>query len=294
MPAAVVVVVLGVLTVGAFVGTRNLGGGGAAPTPKPAATLPPTATIAPAATVALAATVAPAPVIRQTGADTPLTSSGYSIKLSYACISRILSPCEAAAAEGGFAQRVLERTNGQVDIQFTSFPELGIARSDTIPLLEEGIVGIVEVSSGNLAEELSILDIPNLWGLYADEETGLAAFEAIKADTARAIEERSGGVVLGRQFYPSGFIFSKIPLETAEDFKGMKVRTFTTAMSDLFGAMGAEPQFVAFSETYAALERGILNQSQGGNYMDSGIKTGLRVSEEFLGGFSFMYFSPWC
>ena len=38
----------------------------------------------------------------------------------------------------------------------------------------------------------------------------------------------------------------------------------------------------------------ILNQSQGGNYMDSGIKTGLRVSEEFLGGFSFMYFSPWC
>ena len=37
-----------------------------------------------------------------------------------------------------------------------------------------------------------------------------------------------------------------------------------------------------------------LNQSQGGNYMDSGIKTGLRVSEEFLGGFSFMYFSPWC
>ena len=37
-----------------------------------------------------------------------------------------------------------------------------------------------------------------------------------------------------------------------------------------------------------------LNQSQGGNYMESGIKTGLRVSEEFLGGFSFMYFSPWC
>ena len=38
----------------------------------------------------------------------------------------------------------------------------------------------------------------------------------------------------------------------------------------------------------------LLNQSQGGNYMDSGIKTGVRVSEEFLGGFSFMYFSPWC
>ena len=38
----------------------------------------------------------------------------------------------------------------------------------------------------------------------------------------------------------------------------------------------------------------VLNQSQGGNYMDSGIKAGLRVSEEFLGGFSFMYFSPWC
>ena len=50
---------------------------------------------------------------------------------------------------------------------------------------------------------------------------------------------------------------------------------------------------IEFSPSYSLLTVH-LNQSQGGNYMDSGIKTGLRVSEEFLGGFSFMYFSPWC
>ena len=164
-----------------------------------------------------------------------------------------------AAAEGGFAQRVLERTNGQVEIKFTSFPKLGLAGPDTLPLLEEGIIAIAEVYSGNVARELPILEIPNLWGLYPDEEAQLRVVELIREEIALSVEERSGGVVLGQDFYPSGFIFSKTPLETPADFNGKKIRTFSKAQSDLVGAMGAEPQFVDFAETYTALERGILD-----------------------------------
>ena len=208
--------------------------------------------------VVVTPTPAPVPAVAA-GTGTRLNSSGYSFKLSYACIERTLEPCVAAAAEGGFAQRVLERTNGQVDIQFTSLPELGVAGPDTLLLLEEGIIAIIEVNSAYVAGELPVLDIPNLRGLYRDEEMRFAASERIKADIARAIEERSGGVVLGQQFYPSSFIFSNTPRETPADFKFMKVRTSSTAWSDLLGAIGAEPQFVDFAETYTALERGILD-----------------------------------
>ena len=223
-----------------------------------------TPTPAPLATAAPAAipVAAPQPVPAATGeigAGTRLNSSGYSFKLSYACIELTLEPCVAAAAEGGFARRVLERTNGQVDIQFTSLPELGVAGPDTLPLLEEGIIAIIEVNSAYVAGKLPVLGIPNLWGLYRDEEMRFAASERIKADLARAIEEISGGVVLGQQFYPNSFIFSRTPIETPEDFNRLRVRTSSTGWSDLIRAMGAEPQIVDFAETYSALERGILD-----------------------------------
>ena len=55
------------------------------------------------------------------------------------------------------------------------------------------------------------------------------------------------------------FFFSKKPLRGPEDFEGMKVRAFGTAIGDWISGMGADPQFVAFAEVYTALERGILD-----------------------------------
>ena len=267
--AAVGLVVIGVVAVGGLIVLGTFVGGDEAPaaspipTERPAPTAVPVPTVAPAVQVppqrAPVATVAPVAVPGRTIANTPLTSSGYSFKLEYACIDRILEPCEEASAEGGFAQRVLERTNGQVDIQFTSFPELGVAGPDTLPLLEEGVIGIVEVYSGSLAGELPLLEIPNLEGLYPGEEAQLRVSELLREEMARLVEERSGGVVLVQQFYPSRFIFSRTPLETPDDFRGLRVRTPETNLSDLMGGMGADPQLMAFEETYTALEQGFVD-----------------------------------
>ncbi len=41
----------------------------------------------------------------------------------------------------------------------------------------------------------------------------------------------------------------------------MKTRAFGTSISDWINGMGADAQFVAFAEVYAALERGILGAS---------------------------------
>ena len=80
------------------------------------------------------------------------------------------------------------------------------------------------------------------------------------------------------------------PLELIlDDVRGVVVLDF-----EQIRAGGAPDQAADSLESAWNTELDPLNQSQGGNYMDSGIKTGLRVSEEFLGGFSFMYFSPWC
>ncbi len=188
-----------------------------------------------------------------------LTSTGLSFKFQYACINRTLDPCVAAAAPDGFAARVFERTNGQVDIQISSFPELGLAGPDTLRLVEDGTLGMAEIYSGYIGGDLPIVDIDNLWGMYDSYDTQLKITAAIRPDINRLIEERSGGKVLAFQFYPNNFYFAKKPLLSGADLEGLKVRSHSTVLGDLVDGMGGSAQFVAFSEVYTALERGILD-----------------------------------
>lgn len=192
--------------------------------------------------------------------ETVLTSSGLSFKFQYSCIDRTLDPCLAAAAADGFAARIFERTNGQVDIQISSFPELGLAGPDTLRLVEDGTLGMAEIYSGYIGGDLPIVDISNLWGLYPDYATHIKIIEATREDLFRIVSESAGGAkILGYQLYPNNFYFANKPLRTKADFVGMKTRSHSTVLGDLIDGMGANAQFVAFSEVYTALERGILD-----------------------------------
>jgi TRAP-type C4-dicarboxylate transport system substrate-binding protein len=73
--------------------------------------------------------------------------------------------------------------------------------------------------------------------------------------------ETGGGIIVNHNWYSGNdqFFFSKTPLETLADFEGLKTRSHAAALSDWIQGMGAEAQFVAFSEVYTALERGILD-----------------------------------
>ena len=56
---------------------------------------------------------------------TELTSSGENIRLQFACIYRTLHPC--ILLEQFLAPNLNARTNGQLTLEVTSFPELGLA-----------------------------------------------------------------------------------------------------------------------------------------------------------------------
>ena len=74
---------------------------------------------------------------------TELVSQGESFTLQHACINRTLLWCKHM--EAYFAPNVYERTNGQVEIEITSFPELGLAGFDTMSLLAEGTLSLSEI-----------------------------------------------------------------------------------------------------------------------------------------------------
>ena len=191
--------------------------------------------------------------------DSGLVSTGLSFKFQYACINRTLDPCELIGSPGGMIERIKERTNGQVVIEISSFPELGLAGPDTLRLVEDGTLGMVEIYSGYIGGDLPIVDVANLWGVIPDFATNWKTIEAVQGPIHKIIEERSNGIVLAESYYGNNYYYTSKPIRTPADLEGMKVRSHSTVLADLINGMCATAQFVAFSEVEPALERATLN-----------------------------------
>ena len=71
---------------------------------------------------------------------TPLTSSGEEFEFQYACTNRALLPC--SLMEHYLLPNVRARTNDQLIINLTSFPELGISGADNMTLVRDGTLDI--------------------------------------------------------------------------------------------------------------------------------------------------------
>ncbi|MCH8801891.1 MAG: TRAP transporter substrate-binding protein DctP [Chloroflexi bacterium] len=178
---------------------------------------------------------------------------------TFSCINRTLDPCELLAAPGGMIDRVWERTNGQVQIQSSSFPELGLAGPDTLRLLGDGTLGMAELYSGYIGGDLPIVDVANLWGVIPDIDTNWRTIEAVREPLHKLLEERSNGVILGEMYYGNNLLYANDPLRTGADFDGLRIRSHSTILGDLITGLGADSRFVAFSEVYTAMDRGILD-----------------------------------
>ena len=153
-----------------------------------------------------------------------------------------------------------ERTNGKLVIESTSFPELGVAGPDTLNLVRDGTLDMVNVLGPYVAGDLPQLEIQYLFGLYTERSQQFDATATMLPDIEQLLIDDTGGYPINVNWHNGDdiFLFTKEPLNLPEDVVGMKTRAFGTSISDWIAGMGGEPQFVAFSEVYTALERGIL------------------------------------
>ena len=190
---------------------------------------------------------------------TELTSSGEDIELQHTCINSQLLWCKHQKTY--FVPNVEGRTEGQVTINVTSFPELGLAGTDTATLLADGTLSMTEIYGGYVGGEFPTLAVQYIWGLWPDHETHYKVLTNIAPDLDKVYEDELGAQVLMRNWIAGDdqFFFSDKRLENPEDFVGLKTRSHSAELSDWINHMGAAAQFMAFAEVYTALERGILD-----------------------------------
>ena len=195
---------------------------------------------------------------------TPLTSSGETFEFQMACINRTLVDCGLAIGnyaeteDIGFVERVKRRTNGQVVFEISSFPELGIAGPDSLRLIEDVTLDSAQIYSGYVGGDFPIMDMSNLWGLFANQQDQLDVIDAIQPKMAEVTAE-NGGIQIAYMMTAHNYIFAKPAVSGLDDLQGLKVGSHSTALSDLLPGMGADPQFIAFADVYTALERGVID-----------------------------------
>ena len=203
-------------------------------------------------------------------------------KLKLMGINRTLDPWKLYEE---WAQSVEKRTNGRVQFDLTSLPELGLGGAETIRVLKTGVVDVTETYGGYVAGELPMIEILEIPGIFPNPEIAKKAILAWKPHEAKILEEKANAVLLAMAVYPDQAIWSKKPLRKLEDFKGLKIRVHSVALSSLVAGLGGEPLTIAFAETYTALERGTLDAAISGTKPGYGLRW-YEVSKYLVGPIS--------
>jgi C4-dicarboxylate-binding protein DctP len=159
-----------------------------------------------------------------------------------------------------FAAEAKQRSNGQIDVQILGASS-AFKPAENHPAVARGAVEAalsVNFQWGNTIPEMNVVVIPYM---FSDLER-IKKFP--RSDAAKVLEQKleEKGVknlawfyITRQAIYTSG----KKPIETLEDFKGLKIRGFNPLADEALKAVGAAPSAMPGDEVYQALQTGVLD-----------------------------------
>ncbi|GAE28091.1 TRAP-type C4-dicarboxylate transport system [Halalkalibacter wakoensis JCM 9140] len=167
------------------------------------------------------------------------------------------SPQHIAAEK--FGEIVAEKTNGQVEVSIFPANQLG-DDSEVAQMIQTGSVEAGLIPTAKLSTVDSRLQLPDLPFIFPNRE---AAYAVLDGEVGDALLEGLSDVNLkGIAFWESGFkqFTHNERIETPDDFVGSKIRTMESPIViEQFRALGANPVPISFTETYNALQQGVVD-----------------------------------
>ena len=172
-----------------------------------------------------------------------------------------VDPASSSYAMGGqkFADELERLTNGAVKVQVLAGGTLGGEREmyEGAQMGTMDMVSVVNTVLSQFIPELVILDQPFLFDTV---EQAHAAADGKLGELVKAKAAAQGVHIIG--WLESGFrdTFSKDPIQSVDDFKGVKIRTMENKMQiAAFNAVGAIATPMPATEQYTALQQGTID-----------------------------------
>ena len=162
-----------------------------------------------------------------------------------------------------FKKLAEERTKGRVRVEV--YPNSQLYKDqEEVEALQLGAVQMLAPSLAKFGvvgvREFEVFDLPYIFDNY--EELHKVTQGPIGQGLLKKLESKG---ILGLAFWDNGFkdMSANRPLRKPEDFKGLKMRIQSSKVLDSeMRALGANPQVMAFSEVYQALQTGVVDGTE--------------------------------
>lgn len=162
-----------------------------------------------------------------------------------------------------FAKRAAELTKGKVKVEV--YPNSQLYKDkEEMEALQLGAVQMLAPSLSKFAplgiKEFEVFDLPFIFDNYQDLHKVTEG--AVGKGLLRKLEGRG---ITGLAYWDNGFkvMSANKPLRQLADYKGLKMRIQSSKVLDAqIRALGAQPQIMAFSETYQALQTGMVDGTE--------------------------------
>jgi C4-dicarboxylate-binding protein DctP len=162
-----------------------------------------------------------------------------------------------------FAELAKEKTGGRVEV--TVYPNSTLYKDkEEMEALQLGAVQMLAPSLAKFgplgAQSFEVFDLPYLFDDY--EQLHKVTQGQVGKDLLAQLADKG---VLGLAFWDNGFkvMSANKPLKEPKDFRGLKMRIQSSKVLDAqMRALGANPQVLAFSEVYQALQTGVVDGTE--------------------------------
>ena len=162
-----------------------------------------------------------------------------------------------------FKKLAEERTKGKVKVEVYSNSTL-YKDKEELEALQLGAVQMLAPSLAKFgplgAREFEVFDLPYIFDSY--DELHKITEGPIGQSMLKKLDSKG---ILGLAFWDNGFkqMSANKALRKPDDFKGLKMRIQSSKVLDLeMRALGANPQVMAFSEVYQALQTGVVDGTE--------------------------------
>jgi TRAP-type C4-dicarboxylate transport system substrate-binding protein len=161
------------------------------------------------------------------------------------------------ALEKEFYSNLSKTTGMKFSVNYNPLDVLGMQMKDTIRLVRTGTFDIVESTVGEISRDDPFLGGIDLIGVSPNLTSLKKSVDAYREVFSKRAEEKFNAKILTLWPYGPQVFYCKKPVKGLASLKGLKVRSYTPAMSAMIQTVGGTPVALSFKEVYPALQRGV-------------------------------------
>ncbi len=179
-----------------------------------------------------------------------------------------------------FAEKVKEYSKGAVEVKIFDSAQL-YKDTEIVEALQEGLIesGLVPVNKwSGMIPAADVFEMPFIYKDLSSIKKFIDAGAGELLD--KEFQKRTVKTLFWVDYGYIQFFNNKHPLTKPDDFKGLKMRSFSSGDADTLKALGAAPTVMSSSEMYMALQRGTVDGATTG--MPAAVSRKLQEVQKYM------------